>query len=489
MPTKKTPHVFDFVIVSNRLPIDQRQDSKGALTWTTSPGGLVAALQPVMAKRTAAWVGWPGTPDETVEPFSSGKTTYIPVTLSAEDVADHYEGFSNSTIWPLYHDAIVPPTFTRRWWDTYQMVNAVFAERAAAAASPGATVWVHDYQLQLVPALLRQMRPDLTIGYFHHIPFPGYGLFAQLPWRREVLDGLLGADVVGFQRRSDAANMVQAVRRNFGYSMDRPRIRVPLRPTLGGSKKAPATGGKTREVVVDAFPISVSFSDIDSLAKRADVQERAHRIREDLGNPRHIFLGVDRLDYTKGIGHRLKAFGEALADRTLDARNTVFVQLASPSRERVESYQQLRDDIELQVGRLNGEFGQLDRPAVVYLHQNMAREEMIALYLAADAMVVSPLRDGMNLVAKEFISARVDNSGVLILSEFTGAADELQEAIIVNPHDIDGLKAALVNAAQMGADEVTQRMTTLRERVHHHDVQFWAESFLDALSQSGRFPR
>jgi trehalose 6-phosphate synthase len=488
MPKKTPPKLFDFVVVSNRLPIDQRTDSKGSVTWTTTPGGLVAALQPVMANRLAAWVGWPGSADETVEPFTAGKTTYVPVGLTSSQVADHYEGFSNSTIWPLYHDAIVSPLFNRPWWDTYQSVNALFASAAAAVAAPGATVWVHDYQLQLVPQLLRHLRPDLVIGYFHHIPFPGYGLFAQLPWRREILDGLLGADVVGFQRRSDAANMVQAVRRNFGYSMDRPTIRVPLHSSEGTAGKKPSTSGKTREVVVDAFPISVSFSDIEQMARRPEVQERAQRIREDLGNPRHVFLGVDRLDYTKGIGHRLKAFGEALADRDLDAKKTVFVQLASPSRERVESYQQLRDEIELQVGRLNGEFGQLERPAIVYLHQNMAREEMIALYLAADVLVVSPLRDGMNLVAKEFIASRVDNKGVLILSEFTGAADELDEAIIVNPHDIDGLKGALAEATQMPAREVTHRMTALRERVASHNVERWASAFLDALARTGRSP-
>ena len=489
MPKKTSLQVFDFVVVSNRLPIDQRLDKKGSVKWTTSPGGLVAALQPVMAKRVAAWVGWPGTADEKVEAFSAGKTTYVPVELTAAQVAEHYEGFSNSTIWPLYHDAIVPPVFERKWWDTYQSVNAEFAAATAAVAAPGATVWVHDYQLQLVPQLLREQRPDLVIGYFHHIPFPGYGLFAQLPWRRDILDGLLGADVVGFQRRSDAANMVQAVRRNFAYSMDRPTIRVPLSSTRGTTRKNSSTSGKTREVTVDAFPISVSVSDIEQLANRPDVQERAQRIREDLGDPAHVFLGVDRLDYTKGIGHRLKAFGEALADGTLDAKKTVFVQLASPSRERVESYQHLRDEIELQVGRLNGEFGQLERPAIVYLHQNMAREEMIALYLAADVLVVTPLRDGMNLVAKEFIASRVDSRGVLVLSEFTGAADELDEALIVNPHDIDGLKASLAQAAGMPAREVRERMVALRERVAGHNVERWATTFLDALARTGRSPR
>jgi trehalose 6-phosphate synthase len=218
------------------------------------------------------------------------------------------------------------------------------------------------------------------------------------------------------------------------------------------------------------------------MAGKPEIAERAATIREELGNPKHLFLGVDRLDYTKGIGHRLKAFGELFEEEKLSASDSVFVQLASPSRERVESYQALRADIELQVGRINGEFGHLDRPAVVYLHQNMAREEMMALYLAADVMVVTPLRDGMNLVAKEFIAARQDDSGVLVLSEFTGAADELTDAMLVNPHDIDGLKQALLTATTMRPDDKKKGMAALRKKVKHSDVDRWAMAFLSDLS-------
>lgn len=474
---------WDFVVVSHRLPIDQRVDPQGKKSWTTSPGGLVAALAPVMSGRDAAWVGWTGVADEKVTAFSAGTTAYRPVTLTEQEVAWHYEGFSNATIWPLYHDVIAPPEFRRDWWETHKVVNEKFAALIDKVSATGATVWVHDYQLQLVPKLLRDRRPDLLIGYFHHIPFPGYGLFAQLPWRVEILEGLLGADVVGFQRKADAANMVQAVRRNFGYSMNQPMIRVPAGiDTPGSGQKPPQIAGKTREVRVDAYPISLDFDAINEMASRADIRERAHTIREELGNPTHLFLGVDRLDYTKGIGHRLKAFGELFAEGTLSASDAVFVQLASPSRERVESYQSLRADIELQVGRINGEFGHLDRPAVVYLHQNMAREEMIALYLATDVMVVTPLRDGMNLVAKEFIAARQDDSGVLILSEFTGAADELTHAVLVNPHDIDGLKSALLSATTMPQGEKKTAMAALRQHVQNHDVGRWATGFLSDLS-------
>ncbi len=475
---------FDFVVVSNRLPVDAKPTKSGE-KWVTSPGGLVAALQPVMKGRTAAWVGWPGRPDTDLEAFSLASTYYLPVSMSEQELAEHYEGMSNGTIWPLYHDVIVPPEFHRDWWDTYTRVNQRFAEAAASVADRDAVVWVQDYQLQLVPQMLRALRPDLRIGYFHHIPFPPEELFSQLPWRREILHGLLGADVVGFQRSADASNMRRAVRRQFGYSMQKPIVRVPVGAAAPRNPKAPpVTAAKTREVTIDAFPISLDQAAITKLAGSDAVRARAKEIRQELGKPKTIFLGVDRLDYTKGISHRLKAFGELLADGTLRAQDAVFVQLASPSRERVESYQQLRDDIERQVGRINGDFGQLDRPAVVYLHQNVSREEMMALYLACDVMVVTPLRDGMNLVAKEFIAARSDAKGALVLSEFTGAADELSDAILVNPHDIDGMKAALVEASSMGAAEQKKRMSQLREIVIEHDVKKWATSFLEALSPS-----
>jgi len=480
--TTRTPRV-DFVIVSNRLPIDAKPTADGEDQWVTSPGGLVAALQPVMAGREAAWVGWPGRADTELAPFSLDKTHYVPVSMSEQELAEHYEGMSNATIWPLYHDVIVPPEFHREWWDAYTRVNQRFAEAAASVAEQGGFVWVQDYQLQLVPQMLRSLRPDLRIGYFHHIPFPPYELFAQLPWRQEILHGLLGADVVGFQRVADASNMRQAVRQNFGYSMNKPIVRVPVDARLPRDPHAPpVTASKTREVRVDAFPISLDQAAIVEMATTDSVVARAREIREELGSPKTIFLGVDRLDYTKGISHRLKAFGELLEEGTLQASDAVFVQLASPSRERVESYRELRDDIELQVGRINGDFGHLDRPAIVYLHQNMSREEMMALYLACDVMVVTPLRDGMNLVAKEFVSARTDNKGVLVLSEFTGAADELDQALMVNPHDIDGMKEAFVAAAHMPVAEATSRMAELRATVEEHDVRRWATSFLDAVT-------
>lgn len=460
----------DFVVVANRLPVD-RDDDGG---WRRSPGGLVTALEPVMRKTEGAWVGWAGKPGLDLEPFDFDGTHLVPITLSADEVQNYYEGFSNDTIWPLYHDVIAAPRYRRVWWDAYVDVNRRFAEASAEAAAEGATVWVQDYQLQLVPALLRKLRPDLTIGYFHHIPFPAYGLFSQLPWRRQVLEGLMGADVVGFQRVADAGNFARAVRRQFHYTTKASGITVPL------------DDGSTRNVLAKAFPISIDAESYIELAQRPEIQARAKEIRESLGNPKTVMLGVDRLDYTKGIRHRLKAFGELLQDGRLSVEDATLVQVASPSRERVEAYIQLRDEIELTVGRINGDFDTMDHTAIRYLHQAFPREEMVALYLAADVMLVTALRDGMNLVAKEYVASRIDNRGVLLLSEFAGAADELGSAIRINPHDIGGMKDAIMRAIEMPGAEQGRRMRSLRRRVLEHDVSDWSKSFLEALAAAKR---
>lgn len=459
----------EFVVVANRLPVDRTTDGVGEHGWRRSPGGLVTALEPVMQKADGAWVGWAGQPDVELEAFEFDGTLLVPVTLSAEDVELYYEGFSNDTIWPLYHDVIAEPRYSRVWWDAYVRVNRRFARAVAEAAEEGATVWVQDYQLQLVPRMLRDLRPDLVIGYFHHIPFPAYGLYSQLPWRRQVLEGLLGADVIGFQRVADAGNFARAVRRQLRYETKASGITVP------------EADGSTRVALARAFPISIDASSYIELAQRPDVQERARQIRESLGNPKRIFLGVDRLDYTKGIRHRLKAYGELLTEQKLSVQDVTLVQVASPSRERVAAYIQLRDEIEQTVGRINGDFDTMGHTAIRYLHQAYPREEMVALFLAADVMLVTALRDGMNLVAKEYVASRVDNRGVLILSEFAGAADELGTALRVNPHDIEGLKEAMMRAVEMTPGEQGRRMRAARRKVLEHSVEDWSREFLEAL--------
>ena len=472
-PTKKpTASTFDFMVVSNRLPVDRISDDNEESGWRRSPGGLVTALAPMMTKSDGAWVGWHGAPDETVRPFSHEGMDLIPVQLSSDDVELFYEGFSNATIWPLYHDVIAPPEFHRTWWDSYRKVNRKFADAVARHAADGATVWVQDYQLQLVPRLLRESRPDLKIGFFNHIPFPPPEIFAQLPWRREIIDGLLGADLLGFQRPSDAGNFMRSARRFLGASVKQQQVHV----------KGP-NGEVTHIARAQAFPISIDVAQIRELADRPDIIERAQQIRKDLGNPKTILLGVDRLDYTKGIRHRLKAFEELLADGHIKVEDATLIQVASPSRERVEQYRLLREEIEGTVGHINGTYDTIQNTAVRYLHHSYPVEEMVALYLAADVMLVTALRDGMNLVAKEYVTARQNDDGALVLSEFAGAADQLKQAFLINPHDIDGLKSTVLKAITLDPKEARRRMKLMRKQILDHDVDLWSAEFLAALEE------
>jgi trehalose 6-phosphate synthase len=477
---------YSFVVVANRLPVDRVIGPDGAADWQHSPGGLVTALEPVMRENGGAWVGWAGQPDLTFSPFESDGILVVPVALSQEEIENYYEGFSNDTLWPLYHDVIAPPSYRRDWWETYLRVNRRFAEAAAATSAQDAVVWVQDYQLQLVPKLLRELRPDLTIGFFNHIPFPPYGIYSQLPWRTQIVEGLLGADVIGFQRIADANNFSRAVRRLKGYATKSPLIDVPLvDPSPGIRAFGPIRGVReSRTVIAKAFPISIDSRSFEELARNPEIRARARQIRQDLGNPKTIMLGVDRLDYTKGITHRLQAFGELLAEGKLQVEDVTLVQVANPSRERVKAYMALRDEIELTVGRINGDFATISHTAISYHHHGYPREEMVALYLAADVMLVTALRDGMNLVAKEYVACRFDEAGVLILSEFAGASDELKRALLINPHDIDGLKESILRAIAMPIIERVARMRSLRKRVLENDVSKWSSQFLQELSNS-----
>ncbi|WP_411285952.1 trehalose-6-phosphate synthase [Lapillicoccus sp.] len=470
---------FDLVVAANRLPVERLVDAGGGGTWQRSPGGLVTALESVMRGRDAAWVGWAGEPGAAPEPFSEEGTHLHPVGLSPTDVEEYYEGFSNETLWPIYHDVIVPASFHRAWWDTYRTVNHRFAKAVAEVAAPGATVWVHDYQLQLVPAMVRAIRPDVRIGWFDHIPFPPVELFAQLPWRRALVEGLLGADLLGFQRTPDAENFLRACRRLLGMATRGETI------TFTPPGDDPSV---QRTVRATAMPISVDFRELDELARTPEVVARAAEIRVSLGDPEVLMLGVDRLDYTKGIRHRLKAYEELLQDRAIGPPGVTLMQVALPSRERVDAYRHLREEVEGTVGRINGEFSAIGQPAVHYLHHFYPRTEMVAMFLAADVLLVTPLRDGMNLIAKEYVSCRHDLGGALVLSEFTGAWHELHQAFICNPHDIEGLKQTIMRAITAPEDERRRRMKALRKRVADHDVQRWAFRYLEALATAPARP-
>lgn len=400
----------DFVVVANRLPVDLERTADGEQRWTASPGGLVSALEPFLRSRKGAWVGWPGVPDVEVDEFDDDGLVLHPVSLTSAEVRDYYEGFSNATLWPLYHDVVARPVFDRAWWDSYVKVNQRFAEASATVAAQGATVWIQDYQLQLVPRMLRELRPDLRIGFFLHIPFPPVELFMQLPWRAEIVRGLIGADLIGFHRPGGAQNFLWLARQLVGLEPTRGAVGVRSRPGMV------QVGDRT--VRVGAFPISIDASK----PRLARPQQRRRRARQaDPARPRQPQGGAARRRPARlHQGHRPAAagFARTAARVRLEPGDVTFVQLATPSRERVEHYQRMRGEIEQMVGRINGEFARVGHPVVHYLHQSVNRTELAAFFSAADVMVVTPLRDGMNLVCKEYVACRPDLGGALVLSEF-----------------------------------------------------------------------
>ncbi|MFP5321257.1 MAG: trehalose-6-phosphate synthase [Acidimicrobiia bacterium] len=461
-----SPGAAEFVVVANRLPV--RRDDDGS--WILSPGGLVSAMLPVMRERTGSWVGWDGTAGGPTERFQFEGITLSTVGLSQRERDEYYGGACNETIWPLYHDAIETTQFHRETWAAYREVNQRFADAASAELAPGGTVWVHDYQLQLVPRMIRQQRPDARIGFYLHTPFPPLELFSRLPWRAQVLDGLMGADVIGTQTGADARNVLSGMRRFCGVDD----------LTFAGDGGVVRTGRETS--VVKAFPISVDFRAIDEQASDAEVEQAVKELRHELGDPKHVLLGVDRLDYTKGIDLRLKAIHELLIEHRLDPRETVVIQVAVPSRENVQGYDTVRSRVEQLVGTINGDFGELGRPVVQYIHKSLPFNELLVLYRAADVLLVTPFQDGMNLVAKEYVAARVDDTGALVLSEFAGAAEELSDAFLVNPYDTEGLKDQIEAAVSMDCDEQKAHMTSMRETVERNDLAAWATAFLALLS-------
>ena len=466
-PSEEHPHL---VVVANRLPIHRVRRASGH-AWEASPGGLASAMASLLddegplanRRATTTWVGTPGTPEDEV-PDRWHDITLAPVAAPKAAYDAFYDGLSNSTLWPLYHDAVRAPQYRRDWWRGYAEINRIFATRTAEVAPQCATVWIHDYHFHLVPALLRAMRPDLRIGFFLHIPFPDQTLFAHLPWRSEIIEGTLGADVIGLQTSLASMSFGIAAARFGGAS-----------PEQGGV--VVKHGHRSR---IAAYPISIDAKRFDTLARDPRVAARAKQYRDRVGG-RTVIAGVDRLDYTKGIDQRLRAYRQMLRSGLVSPSEVVMVQSSVPTRERANEYSKLRSLVSELIGEINGEFGEIGRSAVHGLHRNLGPIDLAALYRAADVMVVTPFRDGMNLIAKEYIATRYDDTGALVLSEFTGAALELPQALLVNPHDRDALAATMARAVRMEAPERAARMAAMRARVHDHDVAHWANAFLGDL--------
>ncbi|USN98553.1 MAG: trehalose-6-phosphate synthase [Phycisphaeraceae bacterium] len=454
------------VVIANRMPVRRTAKNKPG-EWETSPGGLVTALSPMLRERGGGWVGWDGAAGrKAVPPFLHENIRIRPVSLSAKEFDTFYAGFANKTLWPLYHDSIREPQFHRRWWWPYHRVNERFADAAAQVAGKDDLVWVHDYQLQLVPGMLRERRPETRIGFFLHIPFPPEELFAKIPWRTPILEAMLGADVVGFQTRLAAQNFSRAARR--------------FTDARGSDRLLRFAG---RRVVVDAFPISIDVNLYEGMARDPEIAVEAERFRASM-NGRRIILCVDRLDYTKGIDIRLRAFEELLSRGRYTAEDCVLIQIAVPTRESVDDYAELRDDVERLVGRINGTHSVKQHVPVHYIYGGLPTRDLIARYCAADVMMVTPFRDGMNLVAKEYCMTRIRQDGVLVLSEFAGAALELKQALLVNPFDVDGIASAMEDALEMTHAEQRKRMTTLRRTVRARSVHDWADGFISRLRES-----
>lgn len=370
-----TRDTFPYVIVSNRLPVDATQLEDGQIEFQTAPGGLVSAMQAALKDVECAWVGWIGEVEQHADPFTLDRMTLVPLELNQQDIEEFYEGFSNDTLWPLLHDVTSTPEYNNEWWQRYVEVNNRFAQLTAKTASPSATVWIHDYQLMLVPNMLRALRPDLHIGFFLHVPFSAYEIFSQIPWRTQILAGMLGADVIGFQRAGDANNFRIAVEKTLNHEIKGIQVFVD-----NGADATPRT------VLAREFPISIDTLEFTRLAQDPEVQARSAEIREGLGDPKLVMLGVDRLDYIKGIRHRLSAYGELLDEEVFSTEDVALVQVANPSRQGVSAYQQVREEIEQTVGRINGKHATLESTPIHYLHQVLDRKEMVALYLAADIM-------------------------------------------------------------------------------------------------------
>ncbi|KAB1503024.1 trehalose-6-phosphate synthase [Corynebacterium sp. 320] len=486
-----TPVKSDFVVVANRLPVDRTTDKKtGEEAWTPSPGGLVTALRPVLTSHDGAWVGWPGSTDTvTVEDMPTHEEagiTMMPVNLNAQDFEEFYEGFSNGCLWPLYHDLIVKPSYNKQWWKRYAQVNQHFANACSEVLSEDATVWVQDYQLHLVPGMLRARHPKLRIGFFLHIPFPSPELFRQLPWRRDILEGTLGADLVGFHTQDSARNFMITLRA-LGYEVeildddDNAAFLRGARLPDSGHTVGYVRMDDARTVTVGVFPISIDSTKVQQQAITPDTRAAADRLREELGNPRFLLAGVDRMDYTKGILHRLTALEKLLDEGTIEPKDVVMIQVATPSRERLNDYRVSREEVEKVVTRINGNHGSLTRPVVQYVHTNLPFTSLLALYTATDLMLVTALKDGMNLVAKEYVACHSDGSGALVLSEFTGAATQLVQAHLCNPYDPDSIGLAIQRAMAGDPEDKKHRMRAMWEHVRVNDVDHWAQSFLEQL--------
>jgi trehalose 6-phosphate synthase/phosphatase len=456
------------VVVSGRLPFRAVRRA-GEVVLARSPGGLVAGLEPALEQQGGVWVGWPGIERERLSrraPLPAGErgVRYHPVQLTAGEVAGFYTGFANGTLWPLFHYFVGRIRIDAATWRAYDRVNARFAREAVAAGGPDDLVWVHDYQLLRTPHYVRRHSPRRPIAFFLHIPFPAYDVLRLLPWSRELMRGMLAADLVGFHTEDYVRHFLLCAERLLGCEVNAAAGQVVF---------------EGRQVAVQAHPLGIDVGAVEHVARMGhDRRRRTLRV-----------LGVDRLDYTKGIPERLLAIERFFERHPQYRRRVVYTQIAVPTRERVDEYRDLKREIDELVGRINGRFAAGRWSPIRYLVRSVPPDVLFRLYRGADVALVTPLRDGMNLVAKEYVAAQIEDQGVLVLSEMAGAAAELQEALVVNPFDVDGVAETLFRALAMPDDERRARMSALRDRVRAHTVSDWVSRFLSSAEEAWRLGR
>ena len=469
-----------FLIISNRLPV-QIAISEDKINVTPSVGGLATGMQSVSKSFKSSWIGWSGVDSKNLSQEQQAKVNEalekencIDVNLTEEEVELYYEGFSNKTIWPLFHYFSQFVEYEEEQWNAYKEVNQKFADIIAENMEGVDKIWIHDYHLLLLPQMIKERFPDVTIGFFLHIPFPSYEVFRILPWRTEIINGMLGADLLGFHTFDYERHFMSSVRRLLGYDIQINEISLPR-----------------RIVKVDNFPMGIDYEKFNSAAlasQKKSVRDKSE-VRKELERyyllyPETKFiLSIDRLDYSKGLINRLEAFEYFLQEYPQYRDKVTLVLLAVPSRVGVEQYQQMKSEVDEIVGRVNGKYSSINRMPIWYFYRSLPFQNLVDLYNYCEIALITPIRDGMNLVAKEFIASKTDGRGVLILSEMAGASKEMSEALIINPNDRAQIAKAIETAIEMPVEEQIERNTILQNRLKRYNVEKWANDFLSSLEK------
>ncbi len=455
------------IIVSNRLPVNIQKEGD-TLHYKPSVGGLATGLGSIYKEGDNIWIGWPGlftedTQEQEIIARELMKESLRPIYLTEQEIKEFYEGFSNATLWPMFHYFPQYAVYEDHYWQAYQKVNQKFADGILKYAEPGDTIWIHDYQLLLLPGMIREKLPESSIGFFQHIPFPSYEIFRCIPWRRELLLGMLGSDLIGFHTYDDMRHFLSSVNRLAGIGYSHGQVEVG-----------------TRIVEVDAFPMGIDYEKYEKQAIFPETINREVRYRQSIGNQK-MMLSIDRLDYSKGIPQRLRAF-ELFFERYPEYKEQVSLFLiVVPSRDKVDQYRNLKIEIDELVGRINGKYSRLSWTPVHYFYRSFPIESLSAFYRMAHVALITPLRDGMNLVCKEYIASKLDKRGVLILSEMAGAAKELSDAILINPNDIDELVEAFHQALSMPEEEQIKHMAIMQSSLRRYNIHHWVDLFVSRL--------